>query len=132
MPARTPAEIDTLFASALNAGDLEALVSLYESNAALMPSPGNVVHGTAAIREALAGFLAAKPSMTLDARTLATTGDLALVSATWQLSLTGPDGKPATMNGNSVEVVRRQADGRWLFAIDFPFGASGDLSREAR
>ena len=124
MPARNPAEIDTLFAAALNAGDLEALASLYEPDAALMPSPGNVVHGAAAIREALAGFLAAKPSMTIDASTLATAGDLALVSATWQLSLTGPDGKPATMSGKSVEVVRRQADGRWLFAIDFPFGAA--------
>jgi hypothetical protein len=29
------------------------------------------------------------------------------------------------MNGQSAEVVRRQADGRWLFAIDFPFGVAG-------
>jgi uncharacterized protein (TIGR02246 family) len=123
MSARNPAEIDTLFAAALNAGDLEALVSLYVPDAALMPSPGNVVRGTAAIREALAGFLAARPSMTLDAHTLAQAGDVALVSARWQLSMTGPDGKPATMHGKSVEVVRRQPDGRWLFAIDFPFGA---------
>jgi uncharacterized protein (TIGR02246 family) len=124
MHARTPAELDTLFANALNAGDLEALVSLYEPDASLMPSPGNVVNGTAAIREALAGFLAAKPSMTLDAHTLAHAGDVALVTASWQLSMTGPDGKPSTMTGNSVEVVHRQADGRWLFAIDFPFGTA--------
>lgn len=123
MPARNPAEVDALFAAALNAGDLDALVALYEPGAALMPSPGTVVNGTAAIREALAGFLAAKPSMSLDARTLAQAGDVALVSAAWQLSLTGPDGKPATMSGKSVEVARRQPDGRWLFAIDFPFGA---------
>ena len=74
MPARNPVEIDTLFVNALNAGDLDALIALYEPQAA-------------------------------------------------QLSLTGPDGKPATMSGKSVEVVRRQPDGRWLFAIDFPFGA---------
>src|SRR5689334_8310107 len=123
MQARTPEEIDSLFAKALNAGDLDALVSLYEPQASLMASPGNVVTGTAAIREALAGFVAAKPSMTLDARTLAQSGDVALVSASWRLSMTGPDGKPATMSGRSVEVVRRQAGGRWLFAIDFPFGA---------
>jgi ketosteroid isomerase-like protein len=36
--------------------------------------------------------------------------------------MTGQDGKPASMNGQSVEVVRRQPDGRWLFAVDFPFG----------
>jgi uncharacterized protein (TIGR02246 family) len=122
MIAKTPDEIDTLFASALNAGDLDQITALYEPQASLMPSPGTVVTGTAAIREALAGFLAAKPSMTLDARTLAQSGDVALVSARWQLAMTGPDGKPASMNGQSIEVLRRQSDGRWLFAIDFPFG----------
>ena len=122
MHARTAEEIDTLFVKALNEGDIDALVSLYEPQASLMPSPGKVVSGTSAIRDVLAGFLAAKPSMTMTARTLADTGDVALVSASWQMSMTGPDGKPATMIGRSVEVVRRQADGRWLFAIDFPFG----------
>jgi uncharacterized protein (TIGR02246 family) len=122
MIAKTPEELDTLFAKALNAGDLDALVSLYEPDASLMPAPGNVVIGKVDIRSALSGFLAAKPSMTLSARTLTQTGDLALVSAQWQLAMTGPDGKPRTMNGRSVEVVRRQEDGRWLFAIDFPFG----------
>ena len=53
---------------------------------------------------------------------MAQTGDVAVVSAKWELSVTGPDGKPATMTGQSVEVVRRQSDGRWLFAIDLPFG----------
>src|SRR5437867_11094117 len=124
MNARTPDELDTLFAKALNAGDLDGLMALYEPQAAVMPSPGNVVVGAAAIREALAGFVAGKPSMKLTARTLAQTGDLALVSAEWQLAMTGPDGKPATMNARSVEVARRQPGGHWLFAIDFPFGVA--------
>jgi uncharacterized protein (TIGR02246 family) len=124
MAARTPDELDTLFAKALNAGDLDALTSLYEPGASLMPSPGTVVAGTDAIRSALAQFLAGKPSMTITARTLSQTGDLALVSARWQLSMTGADGNPATVNGQSVEVVRRQRDGHWLFAIDFPFGVA--------
>jgi hypothetical protein len=28
------------------------------------------------------------------------------------------------MSGQSIEVVRRQTDGRWLFVIDLPFGAN--------
>ena len=60
MAARTPEEIDPLFAQALNAGDLDALMALYEPQASLMPSPGKVVAGTAAIREALGAFLAAQ------------------------------------------------------------------------
>jgi len=122
MIAKTPDELDTLFAKALNAGDLDALVSLYEPEASLMPSPDSVVVGKVAIRAALAQFLSAKPTMTLNARTLSHVGDLALVTAKWRLDMTDAQGKAVTMNGQSVEVLRRQTDGRWLFAIDFPFG----------
>lgn len=123
MPARTPDEVDRLFAQNLNAGNLDELVGIYEPQATLMPSPGTLVSGTAAIREALAGFLAGKPKMTLTAKVVAQSGALAVTSAKWQLSMTGPDGKPANMTGESVEVVRRQADGTWRAVIDLPFGA---------
>jgi uncharacterized protein (TIGR02246 family) len=122
MAARKPEELDALFGQALNAGDLDALVALYEPQASLMPSPGKVVVGAPAIREALAAFIAGKPKITLTPRLVSQTGDLALVTAKWELALNGDDGKPAKMHGQSVEVVRRQADGNWLFAIDMPFG----------
>ena len=118
-----PVELDRLFEGALNGGDLDALVALYEPDAALMPSPGNVVVGGKAIREALAGFLAMKPTIRTSGRLVARTGDIALLSNRWTLSLTGPAGTPATMSGNAVEVARRQPDGRWLFAMDMPYGA---------
>ena len=60
--------------------------------------------------------------MTISPRLVSQSGDLAVLAAKWQLSMTGSDGKPVRMEGQSVEVVRRQADGRWLFAIDLPFG----------
>jgi uncharacterized protein (TIGR02246 family) len=125
MQMEDAARIDDRFVAALNAGDLDELVRLYERDAALMPSPGKVVHGTAAIRGALAGFVAAKPKMSATARTLAHSGDVALVSTEWQLEVDGPDGKRANMSGRSVEVVRRQADGSFRFVIDFPFGVGG-------
>jgi uncharacterized protein (TIGR02246 family) len=117
-----PVELDRLFEQALNAGDIDALVALYEPQAALMPSPGKVVVGAAAIREALAGFLAAKPTITTSGKLVAQTGDIALLANRWTLKMTGPDGKPTTMTGNAVEVARRQPAGHWLFAMDMPFG----------
>lgn len=62
--------------------------------------------------------------MSVTARTVARTGDVALVTAHWQLAMSGPDGKPAQMSGQSVEVARRQANGDWLFVIDEPFGVT--------
>jgi len=122
MPARNPEELDVLFASAINAGDLEAVIKLYEPGACLMPEPGEVASGTTSIREALAGFLAMKPRIRLDVRKLAEAGGIALTTAKWVLEGTGPDGKPVKIEGQSAEVARRQPDGTWLFVIDNPHG----------
>jgi ketosteroid isomerase-like protein len=122
MPAQKPEELDVLFANAINAGDIEAALKLYEPGACLMPEPGEVASGTAAIREALGGLLNMKPRLTLDARKLAETGGIALTTAKWVLEGTGPDGKPMKIEGQSAEVARRQPDGTWLFAIDNPYG----------
>jgi uncharacterized protein (TIGR02246 family) len=124
MTAQTPEDTDRRFAEALNAGRIDELVALYEPQATLMPSPGKLVSGPAAIRQALAQFIAAKPNMSLKPKVVAQSGDLAVVTAHWDLAMTGEDGKPARMSGQSIEVVRRQTDGRWLFVIDLPFGAN--------
>jgi uncharacterized protein (TIGR02246 family) len=122
MPARRPEEVDILFAEALSSGNLDALAMLYEPQASLSPQPGKVVTGVQAIREALSGLLASKPKITLKPQTLAVSGETGLVTAQWELSGTAPDGKPIQMAGRSAEVLRRQADGTWLFVIDWPWG----------
>ena len=60
MSARTPEELPQLFAEAFGNHDLEAVMELYESDATLIPQPGQVVTGTEAIREALSQFLVLK------------------------------------------------------------------------
>ena len=123
MPARTPEDCDRLFQEALNAGNLEALVALYEPNATLVAAPGQNATGTDAIRQALAGFVAAKPKIDLQVEnTLRAGDDLAVCYGKWTLTAATPDGGATLMSGKSVEVVRRQADGTWRFAIDDPFG----------
>lgn len=123
MSAKRPEELDRLFAQSLSAGNLDALLALYEANAALAAQPGMVVTGTQSIREALQAFIAMKPTLTiLESKTVVQTGEIALTSARWQLTGSGPDGSPVTMSGHSAEVVRLQADGTWRFVIDSPWG----------
>ena len=122
MNSDDPVMLDREFECRLNARDLDGLVALYESQAALMPMPGSVVVGTAAIRGALAGFIAANPAIKTQGRLVARSGDLALLANDWTLEVDGQDGKRTTMTGSAIEVARRQADGRWLFAMDMPFG----------
>ncbi len=49
-------------------------------------------------------------------------GDIALITAKWELTGTGADGKPVQLAGQSFEVARRQADGSWRYLIDSPWG----------
>ena len=93
MPARSPEELDNLFGAALNSGNLEALVALYEPQASISPQPGQVVTGAKAVREVLSGFVATKPTMTIKPKTLALAGDIALTTSKWELTGTGPDGE---------------------------------------
>ena len=122
MPARNPEDIDRDFEREMNAGNLDGLVALYEPTATFTVEPGKVVSGTAAIREALAGFLSLRPAIELTPRLLANTGEIAMLSSRWTLKGTAPDGIALELAGESVEIVRRQADGTWKFIIDSPSG----------
>lgn len=121
MAARTPEEMHRLFSEALNAGDLDGLVAQYEPGATLVPQPGQSVTGSAAIREALAGFLAMRPHITLTTRKIVQAADVALLYSRWGLRGTGPDGKPVQMEGAGTEVARRQPDGTWRYVLDNPY-----------
>ena len=124
MPAHSPEEVHQLWGSAMNTGDLDAVLDLYEPDAAVVSQPGQVVTGTAAIRAALGGFLAMQPRFELRPRQVLQTGDLALLLTEWTMQARGPDGSPVAMGGTTSDVVRRQADGSWRFAIDNPYGTA--------
>jgi uncharacterized protein (TIGR02246 family) len=121
MPATQPDDMPAAFEQAFNSGEIEQLLALYESDAVIVPQPGQVVHGTAAIHDVLQAFLALKLPIRLERKRLLVVGDLALVSSTWKLSGTGPDGSAVDLGGNTTEVIRHQADGMWRYVIDDPF-----------
>src|ERR687894_2542115 len=99
MTASNPAPEDTIrrFAALLAEGDLDALIDLYEPDAAFAPRPGEAVAGREAIREALRPFLALEPRMTGDVERVLVAGGTALVANRWTLSGTQPDGSPVEL-----------------------------------
>ncbi len=117
-----PEDAARMVAEAMEAGDLDGVVGLYEPNASLVIEPGTTVTGSAAIREAMADFIGLKPKLTGEHHLTVAADDLALVSTNWSLEGTGPDGQPMTMSATSTDVMRRQADGSWKVIIDNPFG----------
>ena len=124
MAAASPEQLHRDFETAFNAGDLNALLALYEPDAALIPQPGVVVYGLDQIGPALQQFLDIGGTMVLDTKTVVTVGDLAYLTNRWSLTGTGPDG-PIEMGAVTAEIARRQDDGTWLYVID---NAVGDLA----
>jgi uncharacterized protein (TIGR02246 family) len=122
MGARTAEECDELFARYANAGDLDRLVGLYETDGNFVQQDGSAANGRTAIRAALAGLVEMAPKLVMNVTKVVRAGDdLAVLYNDWSMTAKGPDGQPAAMTGKAVEIVRRQADGTWLFAVDDPF-----------
>lgn len=106
-PATEPNDLERFFVERANAGDLEGLVALYESNATLTSGEGEVVVGRDQIREFLKDFLSSRPQLNPSVQAPALcSGDLALTSSRID-------------NGDiTAEIARRQPDGNWLWVVD--------------
>lgn len=114
MPASRPQELHPLFELTFNTRDIEGIMALYEPTAVYV-SGGSAVVGHSSIRQIYASILADTGLMTLATRAVVESDEgLAVLYGAWSV------GPPSKSEGLSTEVVRRQPDGTWLFAIDIP------------
>ena len=118
----TPEQVLESIVTGINSGNLEGLMTLYESEAAFATQPGNLAHGAPGVREALSGFISMKGKLDLEVTRVLEVGDLALVIGDWTFDGTGPDGEPVRLAAKNADVLRRQEDGTWRFVIDNPWG----------
>jgi uncharacterized protein (TIGR02246 family) len=123
MQARTPEDCDRLFGEHVNAGDVEGVVALYEEDGSFVQRDGSVATGRSEIRTAIcpAGRGAAD-SQERRHEGRESGENLAVLYNDWTLAAKGRDGEPIERSGKALEVVRKQPDGTWLFAIDDPYG----------
>jgi uncharacterized protein (TIGR02246 family) len=121
----TPEKFHETWANLFNGGDIKELLSLYKADAALVPAPGSVVSGLDAIRVTLSKFLALAPMMTIEPSRILRAGNIALLHSSWHLIGRNPDGSTVDLHGVTSDVIERQIDGRWLIAIDDPYGTAG-------
>ena len=120
----TPDAVLAEIVRGINAGDLDALMGLYEPGAAFAARPGSLAHGARGIRASLAGFIALDGELDLRVTRVLEVDDLALVAGTWSFEGTGPDGEAVRLSAENADVLRRQADGTWRFVIDNPWGVA--------
>lgn len=120
--ATSPEACDRLFGEHVNAGDLEALLELYEPGCSLVRRDGGVARGHMEIRLVFERLLGMRARMRTEIVKVIQSGeDLAMVYNDWHMSAKRPDGEAVEASGKAIEVVRRQPDGTWRFILDDPF-----------
>jgi len=122
MSARTPEESSSLISTAITGGDLDAILALYEPEAVSVPPTGEGAVGGDARRAMFEGMVALHPKLDFRVTRTVSSGDIALVTGSWTMNGTTPDGSPLHMEGAYADVLRRQDDGTWKFIIDNPLG----------
>ena len=106
----------------INTGDLDSLMSFYETDACFVSQPGQIAKSPESVRQSLRSFIDLKGKLNLKVKRVIQARDIALVTTEWSFNGTAPDGNPVNMAAKADNVLRQQADGRWLFVIDNPWG----------
>ena len=107
------------WAAAYNAGDVGTMTDMYWNDAGRLPPGAPAAHGTAAIREFLAGDIAATRGAALtmnipEAGTVAVSGDLAYESGTYSVT----DASGAIVDTGKYIGVFQKRGGEWRYIHD--------------
>jgi uncharacterized protein (TIGR02246 family) len=119
--ATRPEDLHPSLTEAYNAGDLEAMLSLYDPKAVFVIKPGRVTEGPAELRAALQRVIDLRGRLTIDPHVFVRSDDVVLVLGRFTLTGTRRDGRPVALESRFADVLRRQPDGRWLMAVDNGF-----------
>ena len=126
MSSHKPEEWPHLFEQYLNAGDLDAVVALYEPSASFVARSGETVVGRDEICKVLARMIGAKTRLHSRVVKEVTVGDVALLYTDFEGTAVDASGKPVAIHHQAIEVLRRQPDGAWKLIVGDPNGRERD------
>jgi uncharacterized protein (TIGR02246 family) len=113
------ARIRTEWTIDLHSKQLDQIVMLYAPDAVFLPPSGERIAGRAAIRE-LTGNVMAKLTSNISLHSMVTehSGNLAYDSGEYSETVVKTaDGSKTDLQGSYLMVFKRQADGKWLIAL---------------
>ena len=124
MPYVTPAELFDAVVDSRNRGDLATYLGCYEPTATIVLQPGVVAQGEEALRGFMDFFASLKPTFTVTRHEFIEGPEITMHLSAWTLTGTDAEGKPIAWSGRTADILRRQADGGWLVALDNPWGTA--------
>jgi ketosteroid isomerase-like protein len=128
LPASTQAadeaavrQTDENWSKAAQSKKVDDWVAFYSDDAIILPPNDKKATGKDDVRKDI-GELMSLPGLVLSWEPskveVARSGDLAYTQGSYRMAFTDPKGKPATDQGKTLEVWRKQADGTWKCVAD--------------
>jgi len=120
-----PDEADEYFMNCIREGNLKNAMSCFDQEAVYMDKDGNAIRGLDNIEKVMANLCKMKPDIKIyKHKNIPVGNDLIYRLDKWTLTATDPQGNPIKMQGASAHIMRKNADGVWLWLVDNPFAAS--------
>ncbi len=122
---RQPDDVSRVLVQALEKGDIETSVAVYEASAVLFSKSGRTMTGLDEIRKNNAALIALKPTFDIAFIKFTLSGDGTLATNRMKANLSWKDaeGKLVEASVDTLEVLRKQEDGSWRYIIDDPYGS---------
>ena len=119
-----PEDFPRAFEFALNNGDLERIVALYDDQAVLRIQSNEIRSGSFTARAEMQKLIVAGAKITNTLRHTLRRGDIALIIVDYVLHLTTPDGSQATLMGTATNVIQHRPGEGWRMIIANPQGTA--------
>lgn len=120
MPPQRPEEWPGQFTQALNAGDLDAVIELYDPAAHFVALSGETVVGHEAIRAVIAGLIDTKTQLRSHVVKVVTLDDIAVLYTDFDGTRLDSTQQTTPMHSQALEILRRQDDGTWRLIVGDP------------
>ena len=119
-----PDEAEEYFMDCIREGNLKNAMSCFDQEAVYMDKDGNAISGLDNIEKVMANLCKMKPDIKIyKHKNIPVGNDLMYRLDKWTLTATDPQGNPIKMQGASANIMRKNADGVWLWLVDNPFAA---------
>jgi uncharacterized protein (TIGR02246 family) len=121
-PKSDPADWPRQFTEHLNAGDLDAVLELYDPDARFVARTGETLVGRDRIRDVLAGMIRAHTHLQSHVIQTVTVGDSALLYSDFEGTTVDASNATVAARHQAIEVLRRRPDGTWKLIVGDPAG----------
>jgi uncharacterized protein (TIGR02246 family) len=118
----TPEDWPRVFEQYLNAGDLDAVMTLYEPEARFVTKSGETLIGRDRIRKVVGGMIEAKARLHGRVVQAIAIGDIAQLYTDFEGTMNDDSGRTVAIHSKAIEVLRRQPDGTWRLIVGDPNG----------